>query len=492
MDEIRLTQQSSPLRHLANGLTAAIAILGHSSQQFAGLVITLLAAGFLGAAEFGTYALAIVFVEFVVMLTYAGFYHFIVTSDAEDTVVISTLFWVLLAIGVIGGLAMITLATPCARLFDAPDLAPALRVFGLLQPVASVIGWASAVLTRTGRMRRLYGAQIGTNLGGLAVGVGLLFVWQSLFALVAYQAARSLIGLVLFWRATPHRPQPLFDRALFRSAARYALGLYGARSLTFLSVFGVDLLLALLFSTAESGLYRFANRLATASVDIIAQPLRSFCLKGFGQAARTDAPLTPLFTRYFAGGVVLTGLVGLTIACLGGAVIDQAFQPEFLLATGAVQALALRAVARIGQTLVEPTFSATRRTSVAFANNLVVASVMILTIVAVAPMGFVTVAWAQAAVQLASVPFSVWMIARFAPVQVGPGLAAAAKGLVLLAGFAAVLWMGWAALSGLPPALRLASGLALAATLSALTVTLALRLRILSPGLFTDGRDTPA
>lgn len=490
MDEPRLTRQSSSLQSLANGLTAAIAVLGHSSQQVAGLVITLLAASFLGAAEFGTYALALVFVEFVVMLTYAGFYHYIITSDAEDEVVISTLFWVILTIGVIGGLAMFMLAAPCARLFNAPDLAPAMRVFGLLQPVASVIGWTSAVLTRSGRMRRLYAAQIGTNLGGLAIGVGLLILWQSLFALVAYQAARSLIGLVLFWRAAPYRPRALFDRALFRSAARYALGLYGARSLTFLSVFGVDLLLALLFSTAESGLYRFANRMATAAVDIIAQPLRSFSLKAFGQAARANAPLTPVFARYFVGGILLSGIVALIVACLGATVIDQAFQPEFMLAIGAVQALALRAVARTGQNLVEPTFSATRRTSIAFANNLVVSSVMIMTVVATAPIGFVTVAWAQAAAQLASVPFSVWMIARFAPVQVGPGLTATAKGMVLLAGFAAALWLGWFALSALAPIPRLASGLALALILSALTVALALRLRILSPALFTDSGHT--
>ncbi|WP_375175099.1 oligosaccharide flippase family protein [Pseudooceanicola sp.] len=470
----------------SGGITAAISLLGQGSQQIAGLVITLLAAGFLGAAQYGTYALAVVFVEFVTLLTYVGFYHFLVTSDAEEDDVLSTIFWVILGIGILGGALMVALAAPAAHLFDAPELAGIMRAYGLMQPLSAVVGWASAALTRAGRMRRFFLIQLAINSGAMLAGALTLILWQSLHALVLYQALRVLIGLVLFLHAVPQLPRWRFDIRLFRSAARYALGLYGARSLTFFSVYGVDILLALLFSTAESGLYRFANRLAMAAVDVIAQPLRSFSLKSFGTAARHHLPLTPLFTRYFTAALLLIGGAGATVLILGGAVVETLFRAEYLLAIGAVQALALRAAARVGQAMVEPTFAATGRTTIAALNNLVVSCAMIALVVAVAPFGFVTLAWAQAGLQLLSIPFSLWMIARFAPVDIRAGLGQADQALLLLAGYGVALWLGWQGLEGqLPPGpLRLTLGLCLALGLGGVAALIATRQRLLTPALF--------
>lgn len=483
-----MTIASAEQSKVRSGSNAVISVLGLSAQQLSGFVITILAAGFLSAAEYGVYALAIVFVEFVVMLTYAGFFHFIVNSDADEAEVLPTMFWVMLAIGTIGGALMFVFAGTLARFFDAPELAPILRLFGLMQPFASGISWGAAYLTREGLMRQYFLILIAANVFALISGALVLILWQSLYALVLYRATRIVFSLVLFALAVPSLPRFRFNTALFLSAWRYAAGLYGARTLTFFSMFGTDLILAYLFTTAESGLYRFANRLAVSAVDIIAQPLRSFSLKSFGAAARKGAPLTPVFARFFPGSVFLVGGFALTVCVLGGAMIDTLFRTEYLLALGAVQALAVRACARVGQNMVEPTFSATKKTGVAFHNNLIVTTAMLITILLVAPFGFVTLAWAQAAVQVASVPFSLWTISRWSPVELRPALQSGLRAVILLLMYGCGLWLFWQGIGQLvlSPFWQLTLGMVVATVLGLTTTCLAYIWGVLNPQIFAD------
>lgn len=483
-----MTIASAEQSKVRSGGNAVISVLGMSAQQLSGFVITLLAAGFLSAAEYGVYALAIVFVEFIIMLTYAGFFHFIVNSEADEAQVLPTMFWVMFAIGTIGGTLMFVFAGPLARFFDAPELAPILKLFGLMQPFASGISWGAACLTRAGLMRQYFLILIVANVFALTSGALVLILWQSLYALVLYRATRLVFSLVLFAFAVPVLPRFLFNKALFLSAWRYAAGLYGARTLTFFSMFGTDLILAYLFTTAESGLYRFANRLAVSAVDIIAQPLRSFSLKSFGAAARHGAPLTPVFARFLPGSVFLVGGFGLTVCVLGGAMIDALFRPEYLLALGAVQALAVRASARVAQNMVEPTFSATKKTGVAFYNNLIVTTAMLMTILLVAPFGFVTLAWAQAAVQVASVPLSLWIISRWSPVELRPALQSGLRAVILLLIYGGVLWLVWHGIAHLDfaPVQELMTGMVAAIVLGLATTRLAYMWGVLNPQIFAD------
>lgn len=479
----------SPPNQGGGATNAAISFLALSSQQVSAFVITLLAAGVLGAADYGVYTLAVVFVEFVVMLTYTGYFHFLVTSDADDTTVLSTTFWIMLGIGIFGGLLMILCAGLLARAFDAPDLAPVLRAFGALQPFASMIGWATAALTRAGRMRPYFLSLGASNFGAMMGGAAALILWPSLWSLVIFRVVRIGLGLVFFGLSLTERPRAIFDRDMARAATRYALGLYGARLLTFFSNFGTDLVLAAMFSTAEAGLYRFANRIASATVDLVGQPIRSFALKSFGQAAREGRPLADVFALYFAMSILLMGGVSVSLMILGPDAVRAFFQPEYAAAIIAMEAMALRAFARVGQSMIEPVFSARKTTNLAMWFNLALAAAMLGSILVFASQGMTVLAIAQAGVQVISLPLAVWTIGRGAEVDLRPGLRRAALAMGLLCAFGAALWAGWLMLEQVGPAndlLRILAGSALALVLGIATATVALRLKVMSLHAFAD------
>lgn len=469
------------------GTNAAISVLGLSSQQVASFVITLLAAGFLSPAEYGVYVLATVFVELIIALTYTGYYHYLVTSEEDDSAVLSTMFWMMLGIGTAGGALLYAAAPALARVFDAPELAPVLRLFGLMQPFASAIGWASAALTRAGLMRRYFLALTAANLGGLITGATVLLLWQSLYALVAYRAMRMAIGLVMFALAVPQRPRLRLDRAMVRRASAYAAGLYGARLLAFVAHFGTDLVLGLVFSTAEAGLYRFANRLAAATVDIIGHPMRSYALARLGQAARTSTPLGPVLARLLAAGVFLMGGFAITIVILGAAATQTLFRPEYLAALGAFYALALRAASTSATHLVEPVFAARHNTRIAMGFDLGWAALMIAAIALCAPMGLVPLAWAQAGVGLLGAMAGLWVIGRWGRVPLRDALVRTGRALILLMGYGAALAGLWPMVQNalMPNDLgALASGFALALCLALPTTWAALRWNVLDMSIF--------
>lgn len=470
------------------GTGAAISVLGMASQQIASFIITLLAGSFLTASDYGVYTIAVIAVEFFIMLTHVGYFHFVVNSEKSEDRVLPTMFWIMLAIGVIGGGAMYLSSDWLARVFDAPDLAPVLRYFGLFQAGNSVIGWISAVLTRYGMMKRYFLILIAGNLGGLLFGAVILVWWQSLYALVAYRGVRTVLELVLFIAASPVRPKWVFDCKIAYEATRFSSGLYGARGLTFLATFGTDLILAYVLSTREAGLYRFANRLATGTIDIIGQPLRSYAIKMFGAASRTSAPLEPILAILLAGSVFLTGGFAIAIAALGGGLMETFFRPEYAAGIGALYAFALRGVARTGVDLIEPVFAARRNTQVTLHSNIVWTALMLGTIVVFAPMGFEVIAWAQAAVQILSFLGSLFIFKYWGRINLNESMPPLFTGIGILAAYGLAVLTGIIAinLADLSPVLTFSLSTALAIALAAPTILAGVRTGVLNMEIFAS------
>lgn len=469
-------------------MNAAVSMMGLSSQQIASFVITLLAAGFLTPAEYGVYTLAIVFVEFVVTMTYTGYYHFVVNSDEDDSTVLSTMFVMMVGIGLLGGATLFFGAEMIAAFFNAPELAPVLRWFGLMQPFASAIGWASAALTRARLMRRYFLILAASNLGGMAAGCVILVLWQSLYALVAYRAIRILLGLVLFGAAIPQWPSFRFDPSMARRATGFASGLYGSRFLNFFSRFGTDLVLAYLFTTAESGLYRFANRLATATIDIVGQPLRSYALNRFGHASREGLPLDGLFAQFLAALVFLLGGFAISVMVLGGPLIRQFFLPEYLAALGALYALAVRGAAMAGTNLIEPVFAARKKTKVGMYHDLFWTFVMVGVILLVSPFGFEWLAAAQAITTIMTSIGALFVIRKWGGIPLRAAVGRSLRALTVLAAYGAALQFGWMGIeqSIADGRLALFAGIGLAFVFAVPTVFVAIKLRVLSISVFAD------
>ncbi|MFD1343065.1 oligosaccharide flippase family protein [Litorisediminicola beolgyonensis] len=420
-------------------LSSALAGLG--AQQGSGIAMTLVAAALMAPEVFGTFALAAAFVEIGVLLTHSGLWHFLATADGADesdeACLEATLFWALLALGNAGGLVLALAAPLLARVFDAPELAWLLPVLALAQPFVALSGWAGAVLTRHGRLGTYYGGLAHANLVAVAIGLTALVAWPGVLALAVWRVSRALLTAWTLMRVVRRGPLRRPSWHVFREALRYARPLYGARMAEHGAGFGADIALALIFSTAETGLWRIAQRLAQVGPEIMAQAVRMSALSRLGEAIRNGRGAALRFADAAAATVFLAGGAAITVAMFGEALVEALFGPAYAAAALALPALSLRAAALPLAGLVEPVAAASGRTGLYFWMAVGESVAMLICCVLFAASGGAVLAWAQACVACLAGAFGLWLCAR----QVR---ARAADLSVTLSG--AALWLGLYAL----------------------------------------------
>ena len=468
------------------GALAVFAFVARATQQLSTFAITLLAARFLTPADYGVYALGIVFVTLIQTLSYTGFYHFIVTAKQDDRAVEATSFWLIAGLSLAAS-ALLALAAPqIAAILHAPELCRVLQLLALVQPVAGLGAWYSAVLLRRQQVNRHFLIMFLQNAIALMGGVLLLWWWQSLLALVAFRFLRVLSGQLLYGLLTPIRPGRGFDPALARQAMRYSGGLYGSRFLTFLQLYAGDLLLGLMFTTAEAGLYRFGNRIAGGAVEVVQQPMSNFALTQLGAAARQDRDLSGLIARFAGTMAVLTGGVAATVIVFAPTLMTEVFNPAYAAGIGVTYAMAMRAVFGLGAQLLEPALAAQHKTRLGMMFTLVFALGTVLAVLLAAPLGLGVLAWSQAGTSLLGTAAALWLLRREG-IAIGAALRALVRALGLVLAYALALAEVWSAVqAGFGTGLvGLGLGLAVAAALGAVTLLLGWRLRVVSLSAFS-------
>ena len=467
---------------------AAFAFLARSLQQISTLIMAVLAARFLQPGDYGIYSLGIVFIILVQTLTYTGFYQFILTSKHKDELVLSTCFWLILALVTAASLVLALGAWPLEWFFAAEHLGMVIFLLAVMQPLASIGAWSSAALLRRGQAMLNFQIMFTQNLLALVGGTVMIAFWHSLYALVAFRAIRVVTGAVLYAMFGRDYPRFHFSRALARKATRFSAGLYGSRLLGFFSQYAADLLLGAFHTPTEVGLYRFGNRMATGITDAATQPMSNFASMQFGAAARKNADLSAVLSRFSGTIGLLTGMLGALIIVFAGDVVRQFFQPSYAAGLAVTYAMALRALAGSGRLFLEPAFAALGRTSWVMLFNLVTSIVAVGAVVATSPWGLEALAWTQVGVMLASTGFAFYLLHRHGRLAVGRCIRNLLLAVLLSANFGVLLMLlCHELLPWLAPGLagNLLIELALAGLLSLPVLAVAQRLRVLNLSVFS-------
>lgn len=450
----------------------------------------MLAARFLLPAEYGIYSLGVVFITLIQTLTYTGFYHFIVTSKLDDKTVLGTSFWMIFGLATAASALLAAAAFPISWLYEASELGPVLILLAAIQPVAGASAWYSAVLLRRQAINLHFTIMFLQNALALVGGVTLLWLWQSLYALVAFRYVRVLTGFVLYVVFARDKPGLRFDRTVARTATGFSGGLYGARFMNFLSRYGADLLLGYFFTTAEAGLYRFGNRVASGGIDIVAQPMRSFALTQFGAAGRKDQDLAGPLRRFVGSITLLTGIVAAILIVYARDVVAELFNPAYLAALVVTYALAVRAVTMVGSTILEPAMAAKNKTGSVMLFNTIWTGLTVASAFVAAPLGLEILAWSQATVATLASVSALFMLRRRAGIEIGGALRSMAVALAIVVLYGLALHVSWPVLAGwFGPQVAfvyvLAAGLLWAVVAAVPVLVLGWRLRVFSLSVFS-------
>ena len=231
-----------------------------SSRLVSSLVFFVLAR-LLDPADFGTVALASVFVVLLSLLVESGFGEALVQRGTVTARDLDTGFWANTAMGI--GLACLLAGTAplIAAPFHQPDLGPVLQVLSPALVLAGLSSVPQALLRRELAFRQLALRGIAGTVAGGVVGVGMALAGFAVWSLVGQALANALIGAVVLWLGCSWRPGRDVSRATFGELSRFGANVLGERVALFISRRSDDFLIGLVLGPVALGLYTAAYRI---------------------------------------------------------------------------------------------------------------------------------------------------------------------------------------------------------------------------------------
>jgi len=364
--------------------------------QVTSLLVILVAGRLLDVHEFGVFAIASVFMVAVTTILYSGIYEFIIkTEDFEQ--VADSCFWTNFALASGGGLAIAALAPLVAPLAHAPEVRSVMLWLAPASLIASLTSWQEAMTLRRKAITSYYGIWCFAETASAAAAVGMLFAGAGVFALVGYRYCGLLLTGICYLAHLRTWPRLAWRRAEARRALAFASGLYGSRIVAMFSNFGADLIIGILANPAAAGAYRLSSRMVFGVSEIWFQPIKTIAWVRFTSAQRgrmglhQEWPALMMLLSMLAWptlGAVAVLSRQLTLTVLGSV---------WLPAAQVVSILALGKATELFELFLDPLLGTSGETRLLFRIRSGGSVIAILGLLALAPAGAASAAWAQVA-----------------------------------------------------------------------------------------------
>lgn len=254
-----MTNFGSITRSAVKGVTwTSVSQFGRQGLQ---LLSTAILARLLAPQDFGVMSMALVVVGFATLFKDLGTGSAVIQRAGVSPRLLSSIFWVNLAFGVLTMAGLCLLSPLAASFYQEARVTPLLQVLSLSFLVSGLGVLHQALLEKQLAFAKLAKIELSAMVLGAGVGISLALGGAGVWSLV-YQTLTVTTTTTLFlWFASHWRPQLAFDLTELRSIWGYSLNLTGFNVFNYF-VRNADTLLIGRFLGAESlGYYTLAYRL---------------------------------------------------------------------------------------------------------------------------------------------------------------------------------------------------------------------------------------
>lgn len=221
----------------ALGLTVTRGMLwmggGQLARQFIQLGTSLVLVRLLGPAEFGLVAMAMFFVGVGQLVADFGVGAAIVQSRSRDTVVLSTCFWLGLAVAAVVAFALLACAPWIARFYGRTDVAWVIALLSFNLVLGALQTVPNASLARDLRFSDAARAQVMGSTAGAVAAITLAWAGAGVWALVAQPLVASAMTALGVSLSSRWLPRLRFSWAAVAPMARFSANLLGTNLATY-------------------------------------------------------------------------------------------------------------------------------------------------------------------------------------------------------------------------------------------------------------------
>jgi O-antigen/teichoic acid export membrane protein len=290
-------------------------LLAQVATQVSRIAVSVVLARLLTPSDFGIVAAGMVIMVAAWQLTDLGTAAVVIQRPAVDDRLLTSLFYLNVALGLGLTVATVALARPLAVGLGQPEAEPAIRVLALACILGAVGNMHYALLRRTMQFGHLATINIASAVVSGLVGIALAVAGAGIWALVAASIAQPVVTSAMAWWYVRWHPSATFSLQPLREVARISIHFFWSNTLVTVFAQLDKIIVSRLLGGAALGTYALAQRTVASPVSAVSGAVSTVSFSAF--AREQDNPEVLRSGAARAVGVValvvLPTMVGLAV-----------------------------------------------------------------------------------------------------------------------------------------------------------------------------------
>lgn len=240
-------------------------------QQAASLVIFMVLARLIGPAQYGLANICFIYFLLSTLLI-SSLVDGVVSLQLKDDLSLSSLFWAIIAVGLLLSLLCFGSASAIASFMGQPVLEKLLHWFAAIPFLMSVSAVPNMLIQQKMNYKVYAMRTLGATLAGGVVGLIMAFKGCGAFAIVGQQITLNLVINAIVWFSIDWRPSWRLSLSALRSTVRPGVGTLGINMMLFGDEQAPRLMIGKWGGADDLGFYALATRLRNAIQEIFVVP----------------------------------------------------------------------------------------------------------------------------------------------------------------------------------------------------------------------------
>ncbi len=317
---------------------AAVESMGGQCISFG---VFLVMARLLTPADFGTVALANIYVAFSQALIFQGLGQAIIQKAALAREDLEAAFWINLALGIAAAGATLLVCEPVARWFHSPHLADLLRWLSPIFILSALADVQANLLAREFAFKPLAVRTVAAFSCGGAAGIVMARAGFGVWSLAGQQLVVSALNAALLWAASPWRPRLRFSTPHARVMWRFSSRLMGHELVSLASRRSDQFFIGKYMDAAAMGAYAVAARVSTLLSEIVVRSLTRVSLASLARMQTEPQRLGAAFSRILQMQMCLILPLAAGLGVFAREIVLAAVGPQWIAAAPAMRILLL-------------------------------------------------------------------------------------------------------------------------------------------------------
>lgn len=262
------------------------------------LLMMIIVARLLSPEAFGTYGFALLAIGGVTEFTTTGVSEALIQREEENVDEFLNTAWTIKVVRGIGvAITLVLLAPFVADFFQEPLVTDFLRVMAVAEVIGGFQNPAVIYFRKSLDFHKQFLYRVSGSVLQFAVGVGLAYAWESVWALAFGYIAVELARTPVSYLAHGYRPWPEFRVDYAKTMIGYGKWITGSSILYYLWNQGDDVVVGWLLPTAALGWYRFGYRLSNAPATEVSKVVSNVMFPTFAKLQDDPDALRDAFFR---------------------------------------------------------------------------------------------------------------------------------------------------------------------------------------------------